>query len=205
MLDKSSIVGSIIEGTFDCKVDKYEINGNFRDFLYFLVDGIYPSWAIFIKTFYEPITEMEKRFSRHQEFSRKDIERVFGQLVQQFGVLKQPIRYWYLDEIQDLLKCCVILHNMIVTARRSTYLPELQQMHVPDPHVEQIDDAADDAQQPGFFLFAHEAFDDFDIRQEVTTQLALRVAELSREMQNEAEHVRLCNDLMEHIWSNTHY
>jgi len=43
---------------------------------------------------------------------RKDIELCFGVLVQHFKMLQQPIQYWYLEDIVNILKCCVILHNM---------------------------------------------------------------------------------------------
>lgn len=41
VLDKSSIVSGILTGEFDVKVEPYTINGTTRDWIYFLVDGIY--------------------------------------------------------------------------------------------------------------------------------------------------------------------
>ena len=41
VLDKSSIVGALIKGQLDLKTEPYEINNNQRDWVYFLVDGIY--------------------------------------------------------------------------------------------------------------------------------------------------------------------
>ncbi|KAG7345428.1 plant transposon protein [Nitzschia inconspicua] len=46
VLDKSSIVGALLSGQLDLKTEPYEINGTIRDWMYFLVDGIYPNWAI---------------------------------------------------------------------------------------------------------------------------------------------------------------
>jgi hypothetical protein len=49
ILDKSSIVSRILTGDFDVKVEPYTVNGTQRDWLYFLVDGIYVHWSIFVK------------------------------------------------------------------------------------------------------------------------------------------------------------
>ena len=49
MLDRSSIIGAILTQKFEMKVADYSLNGRLRDYLYFLVDGIYPAWSIFVK------------------------------------------------------------------------------------------------------------------------------------------------------------
>jgi Plant transposon protein len=121
MLDKSTIVGSILGGQLDLNTDEYEINGVFRDWLYFLVDGIYPKWAIFINTYKHPVSEKERAFASKQESVRKDVERAFGVLVQQWGILANPLRNWEISDIQDILDCCIIMHNMVTEHRRSDY------------------------------------------------------------------------------------
>ena len=60
ILDRSSIVGALVSGQFDGKVSQYAINGRLRDWLYFLVDGIYPCWSIFAKTYQFPTHLPEK-------------------------------------------------------------------------------------------------------------------------------------------------
>ena len=102
ILDKSSIIGSILSQTFDTIVDPYIINGTPRDYLYFLVDGIYPKWSIFAKTNPTPLTEAEKYYKMRHEYVRKDIERAFGVLVSKFKILKKPMKVWYLDHIKTL-------------------------------------------------------------------------------------------------------
>jgi hypothetical protein len=62
VLDKSSIVTSILNGKFDLIKEEYMINGRFRDWLYFLVDGVYPNWLIFIKSVRYPVDEIESHF-----------------------------------------------------------------------------------------------------------------------------------------------
>ncbi|XP_021972042.1 uncharacterized protein LOC110867222 [Helianthus annuus] len=46
---------------------------------YYLADGIYPSWATIVKTISFPEDEKRKKFAKHQEAARKDIERCFDE------------------------------------------------------------------------------------------------------------------------------
>ncbi|XP_066341234.1 uncharacterized protein [Miscanthus floridulus] len=59
---------------------QYMVNGNQYNTCYFLADGIYPEWAVFVKSIRLPITEKEKLYAQEQEGARKDIERAFGVL-----------------------------------------------------------------------------------------------------------------------------
>eukprot|EP00475_Leptophrys_vorax_P039541 TRINITY_DN7158_c0_g1_i5.p1 TRINITY_DN7158_c0_g1~~TRINITY_DN7158_c0_g1_i5.p1 ORF type:complete len:140 (+),score=36.07 TRINITY_DN7158_c0_g1_i5:383-802(+) len=49
-----------------------------------------------------------------QEKIRKDVERAFGVLQSRFAFLKTPSRLWFQSDMLVLVKCCVILHNMII-------------------------------------------------------------------------------------------
>ena len=118
VLDRSSIVGAMLSAELDISIDDYEISGNMRDWMYFLVNGIYPEWAIFVNTFTNKDTPKKRKFATEQEKVRKDIECAFGILIQQFQVLRRPIRKWYLEDIKDLLYCCIIIHNMVVVEAR---------------------------------------------------------------------------------------
>ena len=99
ILDRSSIVGALLSGDFDNKVAPYAINGRRRDWMYFLVDGVYPCWSIFVKTNNHPTTQAETKYAKRQEHVRKDIERCFGVLVKKFGILKHRLRGWYVHAI----------------------------------------------------------------------------------------------------------
>merc|ERR1712232_533915 len=92
-----------------------------RDWLYFLVDGIYPCWSVFVKTNNSPTTQRETKFAKQQEHVRKDVERCFGVLVKRFGILKRQLRGWYMEDIKTLIYCCVVLHNMTQEVRRDNY------------------------------------------------------------------------------------
>ena len=47
---------------------------------YYLVDGIYPEWKIFVKTISHPVSRKDQHFASKQEAQRKDVERAFGVL-----------------------------------------------------------------------------------------------------------------------------
>jgi hypothetical protein len=114
VLDKSTILQAIVTGSFDLHTPPYNLNGTFRDYMYFLVDGIYPKYAIFQSTGDKEGGEMEKLFSIQQEGVRKDVERVFAVLNTKFQILQRPFRGWEIGDITDTVEACIILHNMVV-------------------------------------------------------------------------------------------
>lgn len=114
VLDKSSIIGAMLSGELDLTMNPYTLNnGDVYDHAYFLADGIYPEWAIFVKTYSESTQPKQRYFAKKQEEVRKDIECAFGILVQQFQVLQRPLRNWFLDDLTNVVYCCVLMHNMI--------------------------------------------------------------------------------------------
>jgi hypothetical protein len=120
-LIKSSIVSLILDGSFNIQTTPYTIDGTKRDWLYFLVDGIYPAYSIFISMFHHPQNDVEKYFATCQEACRKDIERAFGVLVQRFQILQRPLKNWYWNNIVDIMDTFIIMHNMIIKSRRVSY------------------------------------------------------------------------------------
>jgi hypothetical protein len=191
IIDKSSIVGAILNGTFDTRCPEYNINGFVRNWLYFLVDGIYPEKGIFVKTIAEPLEERERYFCACQEAVRKDIERAFGVLVQRFQVLQRPLREWDIDEIHMILKACIILHNMNVEERRahyeiSHYLNEdLDYATVTQGPNNRIDILGREGQQQDPTIW---------------NNLGDRVVALSAHYENAEKHFALKHDLMTHNW-----
>ncbi|XP_026458582.1 acidic leucine-rich nuclear phosphoprotein 32 family member B-like [Papaver somniferum] len=49
---------------------------------------------------------------------RKDIERAFGVLQAKFRIFGSPYKYWYEHDLNLIMKCCLILHNMIIEHER---------------------------------------------------------------------------------------
>ena len=101
----------------------------FRE-IFLLVDGIYPAFARFVKAIKEPSTALEKLFSEWQEGGRKDVERGFGVLQLTFQFVARPIQLHCMEDIQNRVHCCIILHNMLVADRvmggdpRAVYKPD---------------------------------------------------------------------------------
>ncbi|XP_033131975.1 uncharacterized protein LOC103831000 [Brassica rapa] len=102
------------------KVNFY-VNGNQYHLAYYLTDGIYPKWATFIQSIRLPQSEKYSLFAKTQEAVRKDVERAFGVLQARFAVVKNPSKLWDKDKIANIMKACIILHNMIVEDERSSY------------------------------------------------------------------------------------
>jgi hypothetical protein len=120
IMNSSSTMQRILSGEFPPKV-KYTINGKTRDLPYWLADGIYPAFAIFVKTIKGAVGAKLKHFSSCQEAVRKDIERAFGILMQRFHFLSSSCRMWNKEDAMEVLRACVILHNMCVEHRRDHY------------------------------------------------------------------------------------
>ena len=85
--------------------------------LYILVDGIYPAYSRFVKSYKEPVGDEEKALTSWQELARKDIERAFGVLQAKFQFMARPILIQDLKLIEEVVTCCLILHNMCVGNR----------------------------------------------------------------------------------------
>ncbi|XP_041000248.1 uncharacterized protein LOC121246228 [Juglans microcarpa x Juglans regia] len=96
----------------------YTINGSDYTMGYYLADGIYPKWSTFVKTIPSPQGNKKKNFTAAQESARKDVERAFGVLQQRFAIVRGPSRFFKVNELTNIMKACVILHNMIIEDER---------------------------------------------------------------------------------------
>ena len=56
----------------------FTVNGKQYKMGYYLADGIYPDWKIFIKTILEPQGAKHQLFAKQQEAEQKDVEQAFG-------------------------------------------------------------------------------------------------------------------------------
>ena len=92
----------------------YKMNGAVRQWImYFLVDGIYPSYAIFVGPRKDQTSEKDQFMTKRQESRRKDVERLFGCLQGRFRILRNEIFSWSDDAIIQISSVCVILHNLM--------------------------------------------------------------------------------------------
>ncbi|XP_042051736.1 uncharacterized protein LOC121797066 [Salvia splendens] len=81
---------------------------------YYLADGIYPRWPVFLKTISCLTDVMRALFAQRQEYARKDVERGFGVLQARWAIVKGSARSRYKHHIANVMYVCIILHNMII-------------------------------------------------------------------------------------------
>jgi len=75
----------------------------------------------FIQSIRLPQSRKATLFATHQEAARKDVERAFGVLQARFHIIKNPALVWDKEKIGNIMKACIILHNMIVEDERDGY------------------------------------------------------------------------------------
>ena len=190
VLDKSSILGALISGKFDVKVEDYCINNTIRDWLYFLVDGIYPEYALFVKTISVPTTNAKEKYSKKHEHRRKDVERAFGVMNKQHGILERPLRNWYLKDIRNILHTCIIIHNMITVVRKENYSFSDLLEEEEEEELEEDDETI----SISIFNFEEGEYNEF-----LQQELSHRVAHMMGEIEDTEKHMHLLNDLKQHI------
>lgn len=93
---------------------QYFVNGRQYTKGYYLADGIYPDWAVFVKSIRAPQSAEHKLYSEHQEGERKDVECAFGILQSRFCILRRPARLYDQGDLENIMLACIILHNMII-------------------------------------------------------------------------------------------
>ncbi|XP_015961018.1 uncharacterized protein LOC107484986 [Arachis duranensis] len=164
----------------DCASEvNYTINGNNYTIGYYLADGIYPEWATFVKSISKPQGEKHKLFAQYQEVQRKDVERAFRVLQARFAIIRGPARFWKKKKLANIMRACIILHNMIVEDERDTYAGNFAQGL-------EYDDVKNGLSQP---QLGEEDFAPYH-------QFFQRNAQL----QNRQQYRQLKEDLIEHIW-----
>ncbi|XP_071701568.1 uncharacterized protein [Rutidosis leptorrhynchoides] len=92
----------------------YQINGVHYRRGYYLADGIYPTWAAFVKGFSSAVDEKRSYFTKKQASARKDVERTFGILQGRWHILQQPARSYEVNIMRQLMYTCIVLHNIII-------------------------------------------------------------------------------------------
>lgn len=121
ILELSDHFAKVLSGVFPSISPNYQVDNKPFSWFYYLTDGIYPPWRIFIQSINNSDDEVDKHFSAAQEAVRKCIERVFGVLYRRFKILFIACEYWSVEKMRSVSETAVILHNMIVEQRRASY------------------------------------------------------------------------------------
>ncbi|XP_021739453.1 uncharacterized protein LOC110705828 [Chenopodium quinoa] len=160
---------------------------------YYLADDIYPRWATFIQGITLPQLRKDKLFADKQAAARKDVERAFGVLQARFAILRQPSLAFDEDILCDIMKACIIMHNMIVEDERQNYTrAEVLRRYYEEDRPQSLrpsTSATVNNNEPFEFNVGRPPNVDFD------TYVQRRTSLRDRET-----HVSLKADLVEHIW-----
>jgi hypothetical protein len=151
----------------------YTINGHDYTMGYYLADGIYPSRATLVKSISQPMGNKNKYFVKAQEAARKDVERAFGVLQSRFAIVRGAGRLWDTETLGNIMKACVIMHNMIV-----------EDEGVVDP-TEQFD------------FGGHNVEPSHDRNRTLDEFIAAHIR-----IRDKGTHQQLKEDLIEHIWQH---
>ena len=112
VLNQSPLFNNILQG-YAPQV-QFVVNGTEYNKGYYLGDGIYPEWAMIVKSFPRPSDPKRKKFKEMQEAARKDVERAFGVLQSRWAIIRGAARVWQIKIMSDIIYTCIILHNMII-------------------------------------------------------------------------------------------
>ncbi|XP_020271677.1 uncharacterized protein LOC109846848 [Asparagus officinalis] len=172
VLERSSVISQLAEG--HGPTVNYTFNGHEYTMGYYLADGIYPSWATFVKTISLPQGNKRKHFATLQESARKDVERAFGVLQSRFAIVRGPARSWDEKILKNIMQACIIMHNMIVEDERNN---------------DYIDFTYDAAEEAPTILVSHERT--IDLCEFIQNHHRIR---------DRQTHSQLQLDLVEHLW-----
>ena len=112
----------VVTGKWPPRDSSFTVTGSTRTLLYYLVDGIYPRFAFFVAPYPNPQTPQQRTFNLLQETLRKDVERILGILTARFQIMLHPCRMCTVSRLVLTTQTVVILHNMVVEARRDSFL-----------------------------------------------------------------------------------
>jgi hypothetical protein len=175
VLNQSDLFVDLLRG--EAPKVQYFVNGRQYTQPYYLADGIYPEWAVFVKSIRAPQSAEHKLFAEHQEGARKDVECAFGILQSRFHILRRPARLYEQGDLENIMKACIILHNMIIEDERD----------IEDNSFDLNEEATTSTVQQSTITQAHEPAME-------------EVLQRNTELRDREAHRQLQSDLIEHIW-----
>lgn len=121
-------------------------------------------------------THHPQLFAKVQEAIRKDIERAFGVLQARWHILTNGGRLWSDLDLKAIVKCCIILHNMIIEDNK--------RQKEPDPYIDR---------ETQFIVRPAES-------NTAWTQNWAGYLARYRDMKDKRAHHQLKADLVQHLW-----
>ena len=176
VLNQSPLFKDVLQG--QAPIVNFMVNGHEHNMGYYLADGIYPSWPVFIKGIPLPQSEKHQLFTNAQAAWRKDVECAFGVLKSRFNIIAVPGRSYSQRTLGLIMRACVILHNMIIDDERDADLDETYE-------------TVDSTVGPSIYYNA-------------TPSLAARI-QMDNEMTDTSMYTQLLNDLVEHVWGHNNH
>lgn len=156
---------------------QYFVNGRQYNKPYYLADGIYPDWAVFVKSIRAPQSAEHKLFAEQQEGARKDVECAFGILQSRFCILRRPARLYEQGDLENVMLACIILHNMIIEDEKD----------IEDVPFDLNEEATTSTVQAPTISQAHDP-----VMEEVLQR--------NTDIRDREAHKQLQSDLIDHIW-----
>ena len=125
VLHRSSVFDDLANGR--APPIEFNVNDNTYNIGYYLADGIYPDWATLVKTINASLSNKHKVYVERQEACRKDMERGFGVLQAKWKILHSLARLWHQEDLNYIMRACIILHNMVIMDEKGVDLPIVHQ------------------------------------------------------------------------------
>ena len=209
IINASSLLTAFLDGSMEENESHLQFRIGEDEFrrLYFLVDGIYPRWARFVKAITETgVNSSLSSYKIWQEKVRKDIERAFGVLQIEFPIVACPFKFHKSEIIANTVTTCLILHNMCVHERVNEtidgdYLPIYMGNNHETTNVatlNELEERADNNTQDAVVSYDNSPLP-------AQHEMALLLASRYDALINEAEHMRLRNAISEFVHENHLY
>ncbi|XP_059654544.1 uncharacterized protein LOC132301293 [Cornus florida] len=126
------------------------------------------------QTMPHPTTVKEKLFANKQKAVRKDIEWAFDVLQMGWAITHQQVLFWNTEDLNKILRTCIILHNMIIEDEGENIL--------------QWTPPTDDPISLPHYV-------------RNTSMLAAHISSRLSRIRNRSDNADLRRDLMEHLWN----
>jgi len=72
------MISHVVRGEWPPRPFSFQVNGRRYTYLFYLVDGIYPSYPFLVRPQQDPATPKKLEFSAIQEGAGKEAERLYG-------------------------------------------------------------------------------------------------------------------------------